>query len=145
MRTKKNSKREPNVLYIDANIFIFAALNTEKEGAKAVTLLQKIQMGEEKAITSVLTFDEVFWAVKKNRGVEKALETTEAMLNFPNLDIIPADKEMVSLAIQIIRKYNLAPRDALHAATAIARKVDYIVTTDTHFGKVKELNPKGLL
>ena len=137
-------KREPAVLYLDANIFIFAALNTEKEGAKAVGLLTKIQLGEEKAVTSALTFDEVFWEVKRNRGVEKALETAEAMLNFPNLEILPANKETASSAIQIIKKYNLAPRDALHAATAIAEKVDYVVTTDAHFSKVKELKVKGL-
>ncbi len=132
------------MLYLDANIFIFAALNTENEGAKAVALLTKIQLGEEHAITSALTFDEVFWEVKKNRGLEKALETTEAMLNFPNLEIIPADKETVSSAINLIRKHNLAPRDALHAATALAEKVECIATTDAHFSKIKEIKIKGL-
>ena len=132
------------MLYLDANIFIFAAINTDEEGTKAVALLTKIQIGEEKAVTSALTFDEVFWEVKKNRGIEKALETAEAMLNFPNLEIVPADKEAVYSAIQLIRKYNLAPRDALHAATAIAEKVECIVTTDAHFCKIKELKMKGL-
>ena len=132
------------MLYLDANIFIFAALNTEEEGAKAVALLNRIQLGEEQAVTSALTFDEVFWEVKKNRGTEKALETAEAMLNFPNLEIASADKEAVYSAIQLIRKYNLAPRDAIHAATAIAEKVDCVITTDAHFGKVKELKIKGL-
>jgi predicted nucleic acid-binding protein len=144
MHTKKNLKREPAVLYLDANIFIFASLNTGEEGAKAVALLTRIQLGEEHAVTSALTFDEVFWEVKKNREIAKALETAEAMLNFPNLEIVPANKETVYSAIQLIKKYNLAPRDAIHAATAIAEKVDCIVTTDAHFGKVKELKIKGL-
>jgi hypothetical protein len=42
-----------------------------------------MQQGEEQAITSALTFDEVFWEVKRNRGMEKGVETAEAMLNFP--------------------------------------------------------------
>ena len=132
------------MLYLDANIFIFAALNTEEEGAKAVALLEKIQQGEEQAITSALTFDEVFWEVKKNRGIEKALETAEAMLNFPNLEIVPADREIASSALQIIRQYHLAPRDAIHAATAMSEKVDFIMSTDAHFDKVKELKRKNL-
>ena len=144
MHTKKNLKREPNVLYLDVKIFIFAALNTEKEGAKAVELLMKIQLGEEKAITSAVTFDEVFWEVKKNRGVEKALETTEVMLNFSNLEIVAADKEVVNSAIQLIRKYNLAVRDAFHAATDIAEKVECLISTDAHFDKVKELKQKSI-
>ena len=144
MHTKKNLKREPAVLYLDANILIFAALNTEKEGDKAVALLMKIQSAEEQAITSALTFDEVFWEVKKNRGLEKALDTAEAMLNFPNLEIVPVNRDVASLALQIIRKYHLAPRDAIHAATAIMEKADFIVSTDAHFDKVIELKRKNL-
>ncbi|MCL5876910.1 MAG: type II toxin-antitoxin system VapC family toxin [Candidatus Bathyarchaeota archaeon] len=132
------------MLYLDANIFIFAALNTENEGPKAVALLDQIQSGEEKAVTSALTFDEVFWEVKRNRGMEKALETAEALLNFPNLEIIAANKELALSALRLIREVHLAPRDALHASTAIAEKVDYVVTSDAHFGKIKELKIKGL-
>ena len=141
---RKNSKREHAVLYLDANIFIFAALNTEDEGSKAVALLAEIQSGEEVAVTSALTFDEVFWEVKKNRGMEKALETAEAMLNFPNLEIVAADKELALSALRLIRELHLAPRDALHAATALAEKVDCMVTTDAHFSRVKQLTVRGL-
>ena len=132
------------MLYLDANVFIFAAINTKEDGDKAVILLKKIQQGEERAITSALTFDEVFWEVKRNRGMEKALETAEAMLNFPNLEIIPADREVVSSALQIIKEYHLAPRDAIHAATAMAEKADAVVSTDAHFDKIKELKRKPL-
>jgi predicted nucleic acid-binding protein len=131
------------VLYLDANVFIYAAINTEELGEKARSLLGRIQQGEEKAETSALTFDEVFWAIKKH-NLELAFTAAEAMLNFPNLEIIPADREVVRSALQIIREYHLAPRDAIHAATAIAEKVDCIVSTDAHFDRVKELKRKKL-
>jgi len=136
-------KRDTNVLYLDANVFIYAAINTEELGEKARSLLGRIQQGEEKAETSALTFDEVFWAIKKH-NLELAFTAAEAMLNFPNLEIIPADREVVRSALQIIREYHLAPRDAIHAATAIAEKVDCIVSTDAHFDRVKELKRKKL-
>ena len=63
---------------------------------------------------------------------------------FPNLEIIPVEKETALTAIQLIRKYNLVPRDSLHAATAMAEKVDFIVTADAYFVKVKELTVKEL-
>ena len=141
--TKKNSKREPNVFYLDANIFIYSTINTQELGKNARLLLGKIQQGDEKAITSALTFDEVFWAVKKH-NLDLAFEACEALLNFPNLEIAPADRELALSALQLIREYHLAPRDALHAATAIAKKADYMVTTDDHFQKVKELKLKGI-
>ena len=131
------------MLYLDANIFIYSTINTRELGEKARSLLLRIQQGAETALTSALTFDEVFWAIKKH-NLELAYEACEAILNFPNLEIVAADKETVSLALQIIKEYNLAPRDAIHAATAIAEKVDFVVTTDAHFCKVKELKIKGL-
>ena len=126
------------MLYLDANVFVYAAINTEEVGKRARTLLQKIQQGEEQAATSALTFDEVFWSIKK-RKPELASETSYALLNFPNLEIISADRKLALSALKIINEYNLAPRDALHAATAITAKAEYIVSTDTHFDRIKEL------
>ncbi len=131
------------MLYLDANIFVYGAINTEELGDRARLLLERIQQGQEVAVTSALTFDEVFWVIKKH-SMNLALETCEAMLNFSNLEIIDATKELALSALRLIREAHLAPRDALHAATAIAEKVDYVVTTDAHFGKIKELKIKGL-
>jgi predicted nucleic acid-binding protein len=125
------------MLYLDSNVFIYAAINTQALGENARSLLQKIQLGEEKAETSALTFDEVFWAVKKH-SQEAAVEACNALLNFPNLEIVPVDRELALLALQVIEKHHLAPRDAIHAATAIAGKADAIVSTDAHFDKMKE-------
>ena len=132
------------MLYLDANTFVFSILNTENYGNKAAAILQKIQQGEEKAMTSVLTIDEVFWAVKKNRGIEKALEAGQALLAFPNLEVIAADREIAFMALKIIEESRLDPRDAFHAATAIIEKADCIVSNDTHFDRVKNLKRLGL-
>jgi predicted nucleic acid-binding protein len=131
------------MLYLDANIFIYAAINTQEIGEKARALLQKIQQGEEQAATSVLTFDEVFWSIKK-RKPELAQETSYALLNFPNMGIIPADRKLVLSDLRLIDKYNLGPRDAIHAATAIAIKTDFIVSADPHFDKIRELTRQPL-
>ncbi len=132
------------MLYIDANIFVFSILNTESYGSKAEAILQKIQRGEEKALTSVLTIDEVFWAVKKSRGIEKALEACQALLSFPNLEVVAANKETAFIALQIIEESRLDPRDAFHAATAIVGKADCMVSNDAHFDRVKNIKRRGL-
>jgi predicted nucleic acid-binding protein len=129
------------MLYLDANVFVYAAINTEEAGKKARALLQKIQQGEERAATSALTFDEVFWSIKK-RAPELALGICQAMLAFPNLDIVAVDKELAQSALKIINEYNLAPRDAIHAAAAMAQKTEWIISTDRHFDKLKELKRK---
>jgi Predicted nucleic acid-binding protein, contains PIN domain len=131
------------VLYLDANVFVFAAVNTEDLGVNARSVIRKIQFGEDTAVTSALTWDEVFWAVKKH-SLELAFEVCEAMLNLPNLEIVSADKELALSALRLMRDCHLAPRDALHAATAIACGVDFLVTSDAHFSRVKELKIKDL-
>ena len=131
------------MIYLDSNVFIYAAINTQEPGEKARSLLQRIQQGDEKAETSALTFDEVFWAIKKLDS-EAALEACQALLNFPNLDIISADRDLSLSALQIIKEHHLAPRDAIHAATAIAAKAEAVVSTDTHFDRIKELKRRSL-
>jgi uncharacterized protein len=131
------------MLYLESNIFIYAAVDNTETGNKARTLLLKIQCGQEKASTSALTFDEVFWAIKK-QNPKQAIEAVEALLNFPNLDLKPVNAELLSLTLQIIKQYHLDPRDAIHAATAITTKADCIVSTDPHFDKLKEILRKTL-
>ncbi len=131
------------MIYLDSNVFIYAAVNTQEPGEKARSLLQRIQQGDEKAETSALTFDEVFWAIKK-LDPEAALEACQALLNFPNLEIISADRDIALSALQIIKQYHLAPRDAIHAATAIAAKAEAVISTDTHFDKIRELKRRSL-
>jgi uncharacterized protein len=131
------------MLYLDSNVFIYATINTAEPGEKARALLQKIQQGEEKAVTSALTFDEVFWAIKKHNP-EAAFQACHALLNFSNLEIAPANRELVLSALQIIKEYNVSPRDAIHATTALSEKADAIVSTDPHFDKIKELKRRPL-
>jgi len=126
-------------LYLDSNVFLYATLNTEAAGDKARSLLQRIHQGEEQAKTSALTVDEILWNVKKHRNLDDAIDAAEAFLNFPHLELAYVTGELVAFALSLIRKYRLDPRDAIHAATAITEKAEYIVSTDPHFDKIKEL------
>ncbi|MEM2995397.1 MAG: type II toxin-antitoxin system VapC family toxin [Candidatus Bathyarchaeia archaeon] len=130
------------MLYLDSNVFIYAALNMEEIGEKARVLLRKVQQGEEQASSSVLTFDELVWAVKKHRSIEDAINAGEAFLNFPNVKLAVVDEELLALALNLIKKYKLDPRDSIHAATAILEKADVIISTDSHFDKIEEVRRK---
>ena len=85
--------------------------------------------------------DEVFWSIKKHKQ-ELAKETCNALLNFPNLEIVSFTRELAQKALEIIEESHLQPRDAIHAATAIATKADVIISTDPHFDKLKEIKRK---
>jgi len=133
------------MIYVDANVFLNAILNMEKEGERARGLVQKIQKGEVAAATSALSFDEVFWIVKKHRGFEKALRATKAFLEIPNLTFLDVNGEILWLAYSLAEKYRLNPRDAIHLACALNQGILILVSEDKDFDEVKEIKRKSLL
>lgn len=127
--------------YIDANVFIFAILNDRSNplAQSSISVLDKIIKGELKAVTSVLTWDEVVWSLRKNLDIEIVKEEGKKFLNFPNLEFIPADEFIIREAQKIVEKYNLKPRDAIHAATAVSKSIKEIISDDPDFDAVKEI------
>jgi len=117
---KKSLQGEPDrLLYLDANVFIYAALNREDIGDRARSLLREVQQGKLHAISSALTFDELVWAVKKHRSLEDATAAGEAFLNMSCLKLMDVNGDLLSSALELIRKYQLDPRDSIHAASAL--------------------------
>jgi predicted nucleic acid-binding protein len=125
--------------YLDSNVFIYAALNQDNIGDRARSLLKEVQEGKQSASTSSLTFYELVWAVKKHRDLEEAVIAGEAFLGFSGLDIVQVSGDTLAIALELIKRYRLDPRDSIHAASALLVKADVIISSDEHFDKVKEL------
>ena len=126
------------MFYLDANVFVYAALNREDIGDRARSLLREVQQGKLAASSSALTFDELVWAVKRHRSLKDAITAGEAFLNMPSLQLVGVNGDLLSAALELIRRYQLDPRDSIHAASALLENAEIIVSTDEHFDKVKE-------
>jgi predicted nucleic acid-binding protein len=127
------------MIYLDANVFLSAILNREDEGEKARDLLQKLQKAEIVAATSALSFEEVFWIVKKHRGFISALKAAKTLLEIPNLTFLEISDQTLWSAYNLAEKYRLDPRDAIHVACALDHAIFTIISEDEHFDKVKEI------
>jgi len=127
------------MIYLDSNIFIYAALNMKPVSENCLKIMDKIAKNEIDACTSILTWDEFFQSIKKNLGSDYAKIAGQRFLNIVNLKLLDADLNVVSTAQKLTEKYNLGPRDAIHAATAIVNKCDSIITDDSDFNKIKEI------
>ncbi|MBI2676316.1 MAG: type II toxin-antitoxin system VapC family toxin [Candidatus Aenigmarchaeota archaeon] len=130
--------------YIDSNVFLDSILNRGKEGIKATELLEAVKKGKMKMATSTLTFDEVFWIVKKERGYENALLGIEFFLSIPNLRFIDVSLGVLFTALEIMKENRLDPRDAIHASCALSSGIRLIISEDSDFDKVKGLKRKGI-
>lgn len=127
------------MIYLDANIFIHSLIGDDSKSKACSDILTKLISGDIFAGTSVLTWDEFFYALKREIGKEKTLEESKSFLSMPNLFFFNATNEIISKAQSLIERYSLDPRDAIHAATAIINKCDSIISDDSDFDKVKEL------
>lgn len=126
--------------YLDANVFISAELDKGILGNFANEVL--IGLGEDKfsALTSVLTVDEVVHAIRKEtRNIKIAVGVGKKMFELPNLAVEDATSDIVLKGLEIVEKYGLRPRDAIHVATMIEKNIKEIVTEDPDFKKINEI------
>ncbi len=122
--------------YIDSNVFIQAIL---REDVDSRDVLRKIINNEFEGITSILSWDELVYILRKFINSESAISEGRKFLGFPNLKFIDAKKDIILRAQKLIEKYNIKPRYAIHAATALQAGVNEIVSGDADFDKISEL------
>ncbi len=125
--------------YLDLNPVIYAILDGTGVGDWARGVMECVQNGVLPACTSFLTFDEVFYKVKKVKGTGIAVKNLEAFLAIPNMRFIDVNGTVIWRALELIRKYNIIPRDAIHAATAFVVGAETIFSQDNNFDGIKGL------
>ncbi|MBI2145161.1 type II toxin-antitoxin system VapC family toxin [Candidatus Woesearchaeota archaeon] len=133
-----------NNIYLDTNIFIYASASSDVIGEQCIRILTALAKGKITAVTSLITFDELFYKLNKLKGFEAAILFAENFLAMPNLVLAEVNGGIVTTSLATIKQYKLAPRDAIHVATALTHKAAAIVSDDRDFSKVAELNYLGI-
>ncbi len=129
--------------YLDSNVFIYPVLynlESEPKAQKAQDILFSVEAGELEAYTSTLTWDEVVWVVSKTMGRSEAVNVGKKLLGFPNLKFIDVDALVVCSAQRLIEKNKINPRDAIHVACALEKKITDIISDDSELDVIKEIH-----
>ena len=128
--------------YLDSNIFLNPILYdiSEDVAQKSKKILLDVASGKMKACTSVLTWDEVVYIVKRNLDKKIALKEGNLLLSFPNLQIFSITQNELFKSQVLMEKYNIQPRDALHAACMISNNISEIISFDADFDIIKEIS-----
>lgn len=121
------------MIYIDSNLFLYSALDTGEKGAYAESIMKKIELGEMKACTSYLTYDEFFYKIKKKISHEIALKLSFNLVNLSHIIFFDLNREIVLNSHSIMQTHRLNPRDALHISSALFHGVHEIISEDTDF------------
>jgi predicted nucleic acid-binding protein len=126
-------------IFLDANVFIYAAGASHPLKSPCADLLRRIAAGSVSAATNAEVVQEILH-VYSRRGARKdavrlALETADL---FPGL--LPVTREDVCIACRLVEKYRaLSSRDAVHVATMLANDITIIASADPDFDHVQEI------
>ncbi|MBI4438542.1 type II toxin-antitoxin system VapC family toxin [Candidatus Woesearchaeota archaeon] len=123
------------MIYLDANFFIFFNFDNGKKGENARKLLREIVQGRY-AVTSSLALDEVMWVIIKNNRSKELRDVIEGVYAVPNLSVKETGVEVPLIAVDIIERYGLKPRDAFHASVMKVIGTNSIASDDADFDKV---------
>ena len=121
------------MVYLDANVFIFATLATDELGDDARYILANLH--RTKARTCCLTIDELAWAVLRRADVRRAVEACRAVLSLKGLEVVSVEYADIWQATVEMERWGLRPRDAIHLAVMRRLGEREIVTEDSHFEK----------
>jgi predicted nucleic acid-binding protein len=123
------------VIFVDANFLIYLNLGVKEIEGYYLKLLS-----EESLATNPLVLDEVIYVSKKKYGVR--LEDTLDFLDnvvLPNSVVLPLTINEYRRAREVMLKYSLNPSDALHVAVMLNNSIRRILSEDTDFDRVKEV------
>jgi len=131
-----------DLLYVDSNIFIYPVIYDEtaiEEAKKSKAFLLKIALGKVEAYTSSITWDELTWTIRKLFGINFSINEGKKFLSFPNLRLLGIKKSTVLKAQELVERYKMKQRDAIHVAVALENKITNIISYDKNFDTVDEI------
>lgn len=130
------------MIYIDANVFIYALTYNEKhpDAIKSKFFLKELRFNRLEACTTILTWDEVVWHLKKVRNHTEAIKAGRMLLSFPNLKFIDMTKKVIEDAQKICETFHVKPRDAIHGACALNHCKGEIFSNDDDFDDIQGIS-----
>lgn len=123
-------------MYIDSNIFIFAATDDGELGQNCRKIIELINEQKITGVASYLVVDEVVWVLKKIVGKDDAIKIIKAMLSMP-VKWIEIDRSIIIKMMEIYKETTLDPRDTIHVSSMKEVGLSIIVSEDGDFDKVE--------
>lgn len=123
-------------VFIDSNIFIYAAQAHPKFGESCKKILEDIESGKLEAITSVLNIAEVTEFIDRNEDRKASISVLELLLALPmDVECVVKEHEVDALSIFSLSKATYI--DTVFVAVMKEKFIDTIITNDSHFKDIK--------
>lgn len=126
-------------LFIDTNIFIYAAGSSHPYKKPSESILEKIARNRVKAATSTEVFQEILYRYLAINERIRGLAIFDDCIKIVPI-VLPVTKQDILKARQIIQEYTfIRTRDAVHMAIMLNRGIKTICSYDKDFDKINEI------
>jgi predicted nucleic acid-binding protein len=135
------------MVYLDSNVFVYAVTHDpdkSKKAERAIGILRDVEENRRKGVTSLLTWDELAWVVWKLQGREAGIRAGAALLKLQNLSLLAVNLSVMVRAQELVERYELRPRDAIHVSTALTAAEREMISEDAGLDVVKEIRRQPL-
>jgi predicted nucleic acid-binding protein len=133
-------KFDNKAIYLDTAPLIYYMEEAPSSSAFLQEIFKKNEQGDFTFFTSSITISEVLILPFKI-GNTKLVEQYEYFITqSPSLKVINVNSSIAKLAAQLGSDYGFKLPDSIHLATALEVKVDFFLTNDLAFSKVKGLS-----
>ncbi len=126
-------------VFLDTNIFLYAAGQTHPQREACVAVLRRVAAGTlEATANSEVTQEILDVLVRRGRGEDGVALARHVAALFP--DLLPVTGEDLRRACDLIERYPKLPvRDAVHAATMLGNGLKEVISVDEDFDQVREI------
>jgi predicted nucleic acid-binding protein len=128
-----------SIVGLDTAIFIYHFEENPTYLPLTRELLSSIEMGERKGVTSAITLMEIIVKPLALGQIDVARKYEAMLVNFPNLDIVDLDRDVIRQAARLRAEYRIRPPDALQAGASLLYGAEVFITND---GLLKRLQDK---
>ena len=126
------------VIYLDTSAIIYSVEHNEPYFTLLAPAWQQAEAGQFAVVCSELVIAETL--VRPIRESNSELETAyRAVFAAPEVDLVPATRELWDATARLRAETGLKTPDALHAATALRAGCALFITNDTDFHRVQGL------
>ena len=130
--------------YVDSNIFIANLTGDNRLGDAAQKYLEAVASGKEAAATSIHTMVEIYAFLKGKKLSEQKIAGILKEINLHGVMLLSLNPEIFIEALPMPNKgWKLG--DEIHYVTMVKNDLNEIVSDDTHFDDLKDINRIDLL
>jgi predicted nucleic acid-binding protein len=123
---------------LDTAIFIYHFEENPAYLPLTRELLSSIEAGERKGVTSTITLMEIIVKPLALGQIDVARKYEALLANFPNLEIIDLDRDVIRLAARLRAEYRIRPPDALQAAACLQHGAQAFITNDDRLKRLQD-------